>query len=234
MKWLGWIVTGAVAVSGVGYWAYTHTWRTAPAPGPNVEQVKADSVFPDSFFDFSPVLHMTEAVAPQNGSAVPAGCEPRTVTSPQNGSAAPFGSKNLAGAPQSGSAAVEEPSSPVASSRLPIYEAAIKAKYDPAFDQLQREASSRLDQIVAKGLDEYRYSQATGSPSVQELVNKYSGAAKKLEASINNTFYQLLARMEHDLRQAGLPLDPARRVEAEYKASLQQKKAELIGKVINR
>lgn len=109
-------------------------------------------------------------------------------------------------------------------------EETIKAKYYPRFDRLRNEATARLDQLAANGYAEYKQSRATGKPSFQDLAAKYLGAGKQLEQGVNSVFYDLLGQMQTELKQAGLSQNLAKQAEQEYKASIQQKKSELLSK----
>lgn len=122
------------------------------------------------------------------------------------------------------------PVQPVSAKRALLTQQAIQARYTPAFTQLQRDLDSRITELKqAAWVDHYNFKQK-GSPSIPEIVIKYTTVGQKLERASDQAFYRILGQMKRDLRAAGLSMDAADRAEREYKALIQRKKTELIRK----
>lgn len=161
-----------------------------------------------------------------NGKQGTAGIDGRPQKSPR-GNAASDGKKVSPGK-RAGSAGPAEDASP-GGGEPSVTVSDIEKKYRPQFLALKAEYNARLNNLAARALNEYlSYKQNNQNPPVLSLVKKYLKAGSALEAECDRRFNALLARMEQDLVDAGLPLDLVNKAKREYESQKIQRKKQLI------
>ncbi|TWT27863.1 hypothetical protein [Planomicrobium sp. CPCC 101110] len=82
----------------------------------------------------------------------------------------------------------------------------IKAEYEAAFENLEKQSTDRLYKLVGIAKNEYLEKKATGqSISYPYFYNKYTAAASELEKQTDQFFYALINDMEKELKANNLP-----------------------------
>ncbi len=104
----------------------------------------------------------------------------------------------------------------------------IVANYAPAFESLQEQAMSRLDDLLATALDEYYAQEQAGNVDRFKLTSKYIQAGRILEDNVDATFYKLLDEMKAELESKNLPLDVTNEISDTYEEAKADKKRELL------
>jgi len=100
-------------------------------------------------------------------------------------------------------------------------------KYEPRFHVLQERAIERLEELYQAALTEYREQRRKGKVDRFQLTNKYIQAGRLLENRVDDSFYDLLGRMENELENRDYPTDIIKEIEETYEKMKQDKKEEL-------
>lgn len=103
--------------------------------------------------------------------------------------------------------------------------------YEPTFEALEQKAMERLDNLLTTALDEYYQKEREGTLDRFVLTNKYIQAGRILEKNVDQTFYELLDKMEDELSRKGLPTEITDKIEKEYQDAKDDKKRELLNKL---
>lgn len=100
----------------------------------------------------------------------------------------------------------------------------LKEKYNAAFQELEAEETSKVDQLVVQAKADYVSKKATKS----ELLAKYSQAATIMEQNADKAFNVLYQQFQYDLETQGYDISVA----DEYKAAYQNKKQARLDRVV--
>lgn len=103
--------------------------------------------------------------------------------------------------------------------------------YEPTFEALEQKAMERLDNLLTAALDEYYQQEREGTLDRFVLTNKYIQAGRILEKNVDQTFYELLDKMEDELSRKGLSTEITEEIEKEYQGAKDDKKRELLNKL---
>lgn len=110
--------------------------------------------------------------------------------------------------------------------------AAIKSRYAGSFDSLQGQAQSQLGALVGQAKSEYEAKKASGETiNPAYFYQKYDGAASSVEAKTDSAFNSLYKSMTSELKANGLSTSAADEYKAEYEATKEGMRSELMSKV---
>ncbi|MCM3788878.1 hypothetical protein M3221_10720 [Domibacillus indicus] len=110
--------------------------------------------------------------------------------------------------------------------------AAIKSRYSGSFDSLQGQAQSQLGALVGQAQSEYAAKKASGETvNPAYFYQKYSGAASSVEAKTDSAFNTLYNSMTSELKANGLSTSAADEYKAQYEATKEGLRNELMSKV---
>lgn len=105
----------------------------------------------------------------------------------------------------------------------------IIAKYQPAFQELQSQADSKLNTLLSYAFSEYQAKQANGEDiSYFYFYNKYNSAAKKLEASTDASFNYIYNALVKELKNYGYSGNEAKPIKEQYVSTKKQTRAALM------
>ncbi|MDN3017764.1 hypothetical protein PH210_16315 [Paenibacillus sp. BSR1-1] len=111
--------------------------------------------------------------------------------------------------------------------------ASIIAKYQPAFQDLEDQAASKLSNLLSYAMSEYQEKKASGEDvSYFYFYSKYNGAAKRLEASTDNSFYYIYNALVKELGNYGYSADEAKPIKNHYVSLKKQKRSALMDKAV--
>jgi len=110
--------------------------------------------------------------------------------------------------------------------------ATIKSRYSGSFDSLQGQAQSKLGALVGQAQGEYAAKKASGETvNPAYFYQKYSGAASSVEAKTDAAFNSLYKSMTSELKANGLSTSAADEYKAQYEATKEGLRNELMSKV---
>ncbi|MEM1502828.1 hypothetical protein RG959_05345 [Domibacillus sp. 8LH] len=108
----------------------------------------------------------------------------------------------------------------------------IKSRYSGSFDSLQGQAQSQLGALVGQAQSEYAAKKAAGETiNPAYFYQKYSGAASSVEAKTDSAFNSLYKSMTSELKANGLSTSAADEYKAQYEATKDGLRNELMSKV---
>lgn len=109
----------------------------------------------------------------------------------------------------------------------------IIGNYEPTFEALEQQALERLDNLLITALNEYQKQEREGTLDRFVLTNKYIQAGRILEKNVDQTFYELLDKMESELDSKGFSTEITEEIEKTYQSAKDEKKRELLNKLRN-
>ncbi|WP_309089175.1 hypothetical protein [Domibacillus sp.] len=110
--------------------------------------------------------------------------------------------------------------------------ATIKSRYSSSFDSLQGQAQSQLGALVGQAKSEYEAKKAAGETvNPAYFYQKYNGAASGVEAKTDAAFDSLYKSMTSELKANGLSTSAADEYKAQYEATKEGLRNELMSKV---
>ncbi|WP_050183319.1 hypothetical protein [Domibacillus robiginosus] len=110
--------------------------------------------------------------------------------------------------------------------------ATIKSRYSGSFDSLQGQAQSQLGALVGQAKSEYAAKKAAGETiNPAYFYQKYNGAASGVEAKTDAAFNSLYKSMTSELKANGLSTSAADEYKAQYEATKEGLRNELMSKV---
>lgn len=108
----------------------------------------------------------------------------------------------------------------------------IKSRYSGSFDSLQGQAKSQLNSLIGQAKSEYDAKKASGETiNPAYFYQKYSGAASSVEAKTDSAFNSLYNSMTSELKANGLSTTAADEYKAQYEATKEGMRSELMSKV---
>ncbi|MGG1675837.1 hypothetical protein ACIFOT_08790 [Neobacillus sp. NRS-1170] len=111
--------------------------------------------------------------------------------------------------------------------------ASIIAKYQPAFNGLEGQANSKLNNLLSYAMSEYQEKKANGEDiSYFYFYSKYNGAAKRLEASTDASFNYIYNALVKELGNSGYSADEAKLIKNHYVSLKKQKRSALMDKAV--
>lgn len=176
----------------------------------------------------------TPSKSTTTASAVSPGTQSDTSTPVQSdttttGTASDQGDKST-GTPDGNTS--QAPSTGTGSANKPTV-AEIKNKYAPTFNALEVQAEQKLNSLIGRAKAEYKAKKANGeSIDFGYFYNKYSGAAKNLEANTDAIFHGVLTAVEKDLSANGYATEYAQSFKDEYNATKKSRRDAIISKAM--
>ncbi|WP_342433683.1 hypothetical protein [Neobacillus sp. FSL H8-0543] len=108
---------------------------------------------------------------------------------------------------------------------------AIIERYQPSFNDLENQASTRLNTLLSHAFNEYKSKKANDEAiNYFYFLSKYETAAEKLEASTDESFEYIFAALVSDLKKAGFKASEAQYIEDHYRSMKKERRSSLIGK----
>lgn len=108
----------------------------------------------------------------------------------------------------------------------------IKSRYSGSFDSLQGQAQTQLNSLIGQAKSEYDAKKASGETiNPAYFYQKYSGAASSVEAKTDSAFNSLYNSMTSELKANGLSTTAADEYKAQYEATKEGMRSELMSKV---
>lgn len=115
-----------------------------------------------------------------------------------------------------------------------ISSSSILEKYQPAFKTLESQANGKIDSLLSYAMGEYRTKKANGeNVSYFYFYTKYSGAAKKLEATTDDSFHIIYNALVKDLRKNGYSASIAQPVEDQYNSMKKERSSAILKKAMS-
>lgn len=110
--------------------------------------------------------------------------------------------------------------------------ASIKSKYEPTFAALEGQADTKLNALIGRAKAEYvAKSESEEGVSYAYFFNKYSSAARELEANTDGAFYALLGAIKNDLKKNGFSEGYADSFVSEYEARKAERRNSILSQV---
>lgn len=110
---------------------------------------------------------------------------------------------------------------------------AILEKYQPAFNDLQAQADGKLNALLSYAFSEYQTKKSNGDEiSYFYFYSKYNGAAKKLEASTDQSFDYIYNSLVKELEKNGYSSNEAKSIKDHYQNLKKQRRSALMDKAI--
>ncbi len=103
--------------------------------------------------------------------------------------------------------------------------------YEPTFQALEDQALERLDSLFMQAIEEYHQLEQAGNVDRFVLTNKYIQAGRILEDNVDETFYELLGKMENELNSKGYSTKILEEIETSYEQAKDSKKRELMNRL---
>lgn len=117
--------------------------------------------------------------------------------------------------------------------QIKVTAASIISKYQPAFIDLESQADSKLNNLLSYAFSEYQEKKSNGEDiSYFYFYSKYNGAAKRLEASTDNSFSYIYNALVKDLESSGYGVDEAEPIKNHYLSMKKQKRSALMNKAM--
>lgn len=109
---------------------------------------------------------------------------------------------------------------------------AIKARYDSSFQSLEGQVNSQLGSLISQAKGEYVEKKASGETvNPAYFYQKYSGAASSVESKTDAAFNSLYTGLTSELKAHGFSESHANQYKADYEATKESRRSELLGKV---
>jgi hypothetical protein len=110
---------------------------------------------------------------------------------------------------------------------------AILEKYQPAFNDLQTQADGKLNALLSYAFSEYQTKKSNGDEvSYFYFYSKYNGAAKKLEASTDQSFDYIYNALVKELEKNGYSSNEAKSIKDHYQNLKKQRRSALMDKAV--
>ncbi|MFJ5717098.1 hypothetical protein [Neobacillus sp. NPDC093127] len=110
---------------------------------------------------------------------------------------------------------------------------AILEKYQPAFNDLQAQADGKLNALLSYAFSEYQTKKSNGDEiSYFYFYSKYNGAAKKLEASTDQSFDYIYNALVKELEKNGYSSNEAKSIKDHYQNLKKQRRSALMDKAV--
>ncbi|WHY86266.1 hypothetical protein QNH39_27500 [Neobacillus novalis] len=110
---------------------------------------------------------------------------------------------------------------------------AILEKYQPAFHDLQAQADGKLNALLSYAFSEYQTKKSNGDEiSYFYFYSKYNGAAKKLEASTDQSFDYIYNALVKELEKNGYSSNEAKSIKDHYQNLKKQRRSALMDKAV--
>lgn len=111
--------------------------------------------------------------------------------------------------------------------------AAIIAKYQPSFADLESQANGKLNSLVSYAMSEYKTKKANHEDiSYFYFYSKYTSAAKTLESSTDASFNYVYNALANELKSAGYSASEAEPIKDQYASMKKQRRSALMSKAV--
>lgn len=109
---------------------------------------------------------------------------------------------------------------------------AITSRYDSSFQSLEGQVDSQLGSLISQAKGEYVQKKAAGETvNPAYFYQKYSGAAANVESKTDAAFNSLYTGLTSELKANGFSESHAKQYKADYEATKEARRSELLSKV---